>query len=413
MLTANAMALRDKFRINPTIISEEGAFAGVRPPSQIVAQPKPQMSMMGAARPDKTALIGAALRDLDWTVGSGNDLALEQQKQAEQQKMYSAQQMKMQEQAEKAEMARKIGETYGERAMYAYLNNPEEFGKQMAAHSAPKEYSAQTDAFGRPMSFDKTTGQFGDPIGTAKPMDVAPQNRLYDPVGNQTVLGPEEGYVARQDKQLGIDQQNVDIRRMEAMNPKPLVQVNNAAAAGEGAFQKTLGENYAKNFQTIDEGGQKAQVDLANITVMEDLLDSIDYTGFGGDSLMKMQQLARMFGIETPDLPAKELMQKLSQEMALSMKEQLPGPMSDGDRKFLLALPPNLNNTDAGNAAMLYVMRKKAERQQMQEQSLRQANPKTVQEYQAWLEAQRNWEEQNPIFDEKSRIDLYKALSGG
>lgn len=179
---------------------------------------------------------------------------------------------------------------------------------------------------------------------------------------------------------------------------------------GENKFQEGLGSQAATNFQTIVDQGRAASASIGNLDTMETLLDSIDYTGFGGDTLLQVQRAGAMLGFEIPDLPAKEAAKRLSSQMALSLKTDLPGPMSNADREFLLSIPPNLNSTQAGNDAILFILRKREERKQDMMQSLLQADPRSMEEYRAW--ENQYLQSTPPMFTPATQASLLKALGG-
>ena len=179
---------------------------------------------------------------------------------------------------------------------------------------------------------------------------------------------------------------------------------------GENKFQEGLGTQAANNRQAIVEQGRTAVASIGNLDTMESLLDSIDYTGFGGDTLLQVQRAGAMLGFDIPDLPAKEAAKRLSSQMALSLKSDLPGPMSNADREFLLSIPPNLNSTAAGNDAILFILRKREERKLDMMQSLLQANVQSMEEYWAW--ENQYLQTTPPMFTPATQASLLKALGG-
>ena len=179
---------------------------------------------------------------------------------------------------------------------------------------------------------------------------------------------------------------------------------------GENKFQEGLGTQAATNFQTIVDQGRAASAAIGNLDTMETLLDSIDYTGFGGDTLLQVQRAGAMLGFEIPDLPAKEAAKRLSSQMALALKTDLPGPMSNADREFLLSIPPNLNSTQAGNDAILFILRKREERKQDMMRSLLQADPRSMEEYRAW--ENQYLQSTPPMFSAATQASLLRALAG-
>jgi hypothetical protein len=192
----------------------------------------------------------------------------------------------------------------------------------------------------------------------------------------------------------------------------PLVQntVNGPDMKGETEFQKERGKAASSAIETINEKGDAAQSQLANLGMMEALLDNIDYTGYGGDTLLTVQRIGNMMGFEIPDLPAKEAAKRLSNRMALALKSDLPGPMSNADREFLVSIPPNLNVTPQGNDALLYILRKREQFASDMQRSLMEANPQTSADYYAWEnQFRQNYGE---MFTPQERQMLLMDLSG-
>jgi hypothetical protein len=293
--------------------------------------------------------------------------------------------------------------------LLAYVTNPEEFTKRLAERQgvmsagqsfqdggqftqAPSPFTPETMGNGQIGAFNPNTGVLGDAQGIAKPEDL-PEGMV---MGDDGVARYMPEYVETQER----------LRRAGASS----VNVNAAGEKGENKFQEGLGSQAATNFGTIIEQGRAATASIGNLDTMEALLDSIDYTGFGGDTLLNVQRAGAMLGFEIPDLPAKEAAKRLSSQMALSLKSDLPGPMSNADREFLLSIPPNLNSTAAGNDAILFILRKREERKQDMMQSVLQANPTSMEEYRAW--ENRYLQETPPMFTPKTQASLLKALGG-
>jgi hypothetical protein len=82
--------------------------------------------------------------------------------------------------------------------------------------------------------------------------------------------------------------------------------------------------------------------------------------------------------------------------------------MSNADREFLLSIPPNLNSTKEGNAAIIFILRKREERKRDMMNSLLDANPQNMQEMRDW---QRNYIQTTPpMFSPKTQEALRKQL---
>ena len=186
----------------------------------------------------------------------------------------------------------------------------------------------------------------------------------------------------------------------------PLVTVSQK---GEDAFSSARGKSASDRMDTIMVSGDAASQTLADAQMMNTLIDQIDYTGFGSEALLNIQKVGRMVGLDIgDDVPAKEAATRLTAKLGLALKENLPGPMSDGDREFLLSIPPNILTTREGNKALVFMMMKRAQFDQAMQQSLLQANPKTKAEFEAWENDFKL--SHGEIFDAASKQDLLSAL---
>ena len=195
----------------------------------------------------------------------------------------------------------------------------------------------------------------------------------------------------------------------ESSVKQPLVSIDNGK--GDDAFQSAVGKTAGERYYSVIDAGQKAATTEGNLQAMETLLNEIDYTGFGGTTLLNVQRAGAMVGLEIGnDVAPKEAAQRLSNELALGLKENLPGPMSNADREFLLSIPPNLNVTDAGNDALIFLLRQRTRFEQAAAKSLLEANPQSLQEYQQW--ERRFQMEYGPVFTPEDKANLLKDLSG-
>lgn len=125
------------------------------------------------------------------------------------------------------------------------------------------------------------------------------------------------------------------------------VTVNNA---GETAYDKEIGKQLADEYRSAQTAGGKAARDLADLQVMEKSLENpAVYTGTAGETINSLKKAAgTLFGIDVEGVADAEVVQRISREIALGMKDKLPGPMSDSDRRFLLELPPGLGSSPEG-----------------------------------------------------------------
>ncbi|CAB4140944.1 hypothetical protein UFOVP399_33 [uncultured Caudovirales phage] len=356
------------------------------------AQPQPKPSPVqgllsqkfekpGMTWADKLGMLGGTLMDYDGTLGSGNaDRArgMYDQRVQEQERDFMLQQL-----------GAMPGVTDQQRALLGMG-----IGADQLAERAFAPPSEAKDPF---VINDRVVDRTDPTRVIADYRDPAKTEYVYENVGEDVVA---------------INKNDPKDRVVVGKAPvkSPLVSVNTGDEKGENKFQEGRGTQAATNFQTIVDQGRAAGASIGNLDTMESLLDQIDYTGFGGDTLLNVQRAGAMIGIEIPDLPAKEAAKRLSSQMALSLKADLPGPMSNADREFLLSIPPNLNSTAAGNDAILFILRKREERKQDMMQSLLQADPKSMEEYWAW--ENQYLQSTPPMFTPKTQASLLKALGG-
>jgi hypothetical protein len=127
-------------------------------------------------------------------------------------------------------------------------------------------------------------------------------------------------------------------------------QTTNIDMKQESAYDKEMGGMLAKEFIKMQEQGMQAQDGIADLGVMSKALDDPNvYTGTGGDVVQALKKGGQtVFGMDMKGVPEGETIQRVSSKIALSLKDNLPGPMSDSDRKFLMELPPNLSTSPEG-----------------------------------------------------------------
>lgn len=113
---------------------------------------------------------------------------------------------------QRQQQAEQIRATMGDKAYYAYLNNPEEFGKNLA------QWQGMNNKAVNDQIIDMTTGQsLGD---FRDPMTKAPQNELFSPDGTRLIQGQNEGYVERENRGQDIESMKAQTARMNANKPR-------------------------------------------------------------------------------------------------------------------------------------------------------------------------------------------------
>jgi len=129
------------------------------------------------------------------------------------------------------------------------------------------------------------------------------------------------------------------------------VTVNGSSPVQEKAFDKEVGKSYAKMFTDGVKGGMAARKNMNNLKVLQSALDDPNlYQGPAGNTIHAAKKALQSWtGLAVKGVGSGELVQTLSKKAALALKGDLPGPLSNSDREFLVALPPGLGKSPEGN----------------------------------------------------------------
>ena len=296
---------------------------------------------------------------------------------------------------------------------------------QMASQASDQQFLTNAQAGGftpeqiarMNIARNHNSEEFGKNFAGNFGFNTATEGSVYSQFGNSPTK-VEKTFTPVDPAKLAIDQQNANSAQLtaeaamhRAQNPAAQTVVNNNLPTnkGETAFQTERGKAASAAMDAINKRGDAAATTIADADMMNSLIDQIDYTGFGSETLLNVQKLARMLGFDIgDDVPAKEAATRLTAKLGLALKSDLPGPMSDGDRQFLLSIPPNIATTRAGNKALVYMMRKRAQFAKDMQDSLNAAAPQSMQDYYAWERQFRaNYP---PLFDAASQRDMMVAL---
>lgn len=169
----------------------------------------------------------------------------------------------------------------------------------------------------------------------------------------------QQAYLARQKKNerpwwAGADG-SVDPamqRYREMGRPQTNVNVTNK---GQSKYDETLNKSLAEEFIRSQEVSTKARNSIAQINIVREALkDPNLYTGAGGKTIQAMKKAAQtLFGVPVQGVSSGELVENMSAKIALSFKDDLPGPLSNSDRSFLMELPPGLTKSPDGNRLII------------------------------------------------------------
>jgi hypothetical protein len=177
----------------------------------------------------------------------------------------------------------------------------------------------------------------------------------------------------------------------------PLVTIQ-----GEEEYAKTRGKALGEEFGTIQTNAQQATDRIGQLRQIDDLLSNPNvYTGTGAEAINALKRTAQtLFGQDSIEGVADaDAARRVSTEMALSLKENLPGPMSDSDREFLQAIPPNIGDTAQGRKLLVSLMTAKEQRKiEAAELAREYAEQNNGRLDDGWYSVLGRYNAQNPVF---------------
>jgi hypothetical protein len=229
-----------------------------------------------------------------------------------------------------------------------------------------------------------------------------------------TFIKPPAGFrIGADGKSWDIDPNwlRAQIELKKAGRPETSITVNNP---GEGAFEKGIGEQASKVRTQIGTDADLGRTQLQQVEQLGDALTGVDYQGFGANSYINLKRAAKVIGLDLgkDDIGSAQVAKAVQSQLALSLRKDLPGNLSNADREFLTAIPPNINNSKEANAALLEIMRAKAQRSVDLEASYNQANIKTLADFQRWESQVKPAIVNKPLFSDALKAQLLSDLGG-
>jgi hypothetical protein len=170
---------------------------------------------------------------------------------------------------------------------------------------------------------------------------------------------------------------------------------------GETAYRKERGSQLAKEYGQIQTDAQKARSRIGQLRQIDSLLsDPAVYTGTGAQTINALKRAGQtLFGMDFQGVDKAEAARRVVNEMALSFKSDLPGPMSDSDRQFLQEIPPNIGDTAQGRRLLVELMKAKEQRKIELAEMARNYARQTGRLDDGWYEVAARYAERNPMFD--------------
>lgn len=133
------------------------------------------------------------------------------------------------------------------------------------------------------------------------------------------------------------------------------------------AFVKEYGKIQAARLGKIVESAEEADAMLSDAQNFRSILSSVE-TGAMAPAELFASRWGQSLGLtegDTAKIAAGEAVEALGNKLALYAKKDLPGPLSDADRKFLINTAPGLAKTKEGNMILIRAIESMAERRKL------------------------------------------------
>lgn len=140
-------------------------------------------------------------------------------------------------------------------------------------------------------------------------------------------------------------------------------QIGGPAAKGVQAYDVADAKRLVDLGGQIADGGRSATSQIATLNQMEKLLgnDKV-YTGIGADQVKQLQRFATTLGADPSGIQDTESFNAMAKKSVLDLAGGSLGTgFSNGDRDYLDAQVPSLDNTKAGNLELIGIMKKVAD----------------------------------------------------
>jgi hypothetical protein len=186
---------------------------------------------------------------------------------------------------------------------------------------------------------------------------------------------------------------------------------------GRESYDTEFAKNTVKDFNEINDAGRKALTKLGDYDVLEALVKNPNVLqGPGAERFsLPLRRSAEFMGIKTEGLPPTQLFQALINKLALEARNPaggagMPGSMSDADREFLRTMVPSIGNTPEGNAALIQIHKRIAQREiEVSRAAINYAKNNGGRIDLGFYDALAQWSQAKPMWSDKEKA----ALSGG
>lgn len=204
-----------------------------------------------------------------------------------------------------------------------------------------------------------TTGQVPDYTAPAKPPDNSFRMMTPEEV---KAAGLPEGAAYQVDTvdgkiyPIGGTSNGITITNPDGTT----TQIGGPAAKGVQAYDIEDAKRLVKLGGEISDAGRAASAQLSTLNQMETLLSNDKvYTGIGADQVKQLQKFATVLGADPSGIQDTESFNALAKKAVIdSMGGSLGAGFSNGDRDYVDAQQPSLDNTKAGNLKLIEITKK-------------------------------------------------------
>lgn len=134
-------------------------------------------------------------------------------------------------------------------------------------------------------------------------------------------------------------------------------------APGAGQYANDTARSAAARYETIQAAGTSATSRITQLRQIGTMLEGYD-GNLASPIGVRINQFAQSLGLRLdPNLGAQEAAQAIGNQLALSLRTNMPGPLSNSDREFLVGLSPNLAQSAEGRRILIQAETARAQRE--------------------------------------------------
>lgn len=172
---------------------------------------------------------------------------------------------------------------------------------------------------------------------------------------------------------------------------------------GEKKFREKFGELQAKRLDKIIATADEAEGTVYEADQFRSLMQDVE-TGAGTAARLRGAEWLSALGMNPESLikmePAQAL-ESISKRLALKLRREMPGQLSDQDIKFLIAASPGLSKSREGNLMLLNAMEAIAQRQ-MEKSQMAQEYAEENETLRGFDKVWKEYINANPLFSERT-----------